>query len=302
MFVQFARRGQIDFENLQLQVKSAALWFVMMIILAIQVSDGLLIVDNQYRELHSVLIEVGDLLQAKRAESAKVALPGTLLECDHSLLILQVAKLMGVSLAWSDSVTSYGATEIAHQLTLVSHFKFASIPVDEIMDGNFQQQSSGEVLAHFQEMKAWNNHITLVVMSEILGEDRPIKRAAVLSLFIAVAHICLNKLQNFDGAMALICALHNSSIFRLKDTWLRGTPHLLAVCITRNNRLPFCPFFSRTEQAEDVGRFGKQRILSSQRNCQDDDHGQAASGPISWYLHWNAGKPERAPDTHLRRR
>jgi hypothetical protein len=95
MFVQFARRGQIDFENLQLQVKSAALWFVMMIILAMQVSDGLLIVDNQYRELHSVLIEVGDLLQAKRAESAKVALPGTLLECDHSLINFAGCKADG---------------------------------------------------------------------------------------------------------------------------------------------------------------------------------------------------------------
>lgn len=102
---------------------------------------------------------------------------------------------------------------LAQQLTLLDHFYFQSVPVLHFLHLRDSQE--------YQRLKEFHNHVSLWMIHQILVRDDPTERASALSYCIDVALKCYSPLRNYDGFMAIVNALNDSSIFRLKLTWAR---------------------------------------------------------------------------------
>lgn len=71
--------------------------------------------------------------------------------------------------------------------------------------------------------KELHNQVSLWIVNQILSRDDVSERAMVLGHCIRIAEKCFSPMQNFDGFMAIMNGLLDSSIFRLKLTWSRIT-------------------------------------------------------------------------------
>jgi son of sevenless-like protein len=131
-------------------------------------------------------------------------------------------------------VTEFHALELARQLTLLESKLFCAIdPQDLIKLGKPRADS-------LKTMSTLSTRITGWVMDRILEETDLKKRTALLKYFIKLSNVsaigsipdppsradlrvcstkrCLD-LQNFSTLFAIVAALHNSTIIRLKRTW-----------------------------------------------------------------------------------
>lgn len=127
---------------------------------------------------------------------------------------VKASKLMGMM-----SVRTQSPLEIARQMTLLQHSLYEVVPVTEFLNMNFQHPETRA--PHFLRLKMCFNSLTLWMMNRVLAEDEVLPRAEVLGRVIEVADYCLTVLQNFDGVMAVVNALEDNAIFRLKDTWAK---------------------------------------------------------------------------------
>jgi len=104
---------------------------------------------------------------------------------------------------------------VAEQITLIDHDNWKAIPSFEWLQKNY---ADNEKSPNFSNMANKFNEWGFWVLTEILKYEHLGPRSAALTLFIDVAKECLS-LNNFNGCCAIIGALNNPAIDRLKATW-----------------------------------------------------------------------------------
>lgn len=116
------------------------------------------------------------------------------------------------------SVLEIPVMELAEQLTLIEFEVFTAIPSHEFLQQGWLKQDKELRSPNLLRMVRLSTRVSRWVVSEILTDDKPAKRAKVIEYFVQVCHALLT-LRNFNGIMAIIAALSGSAIGRLKKTW-----------------------------------------------------------------------------------
>ncbi|XP_047506554.1 ras-specific guanine nucleotide-releasing factor 1-like isoform X2 [Pieris napi] len=132
-----------------------------------------------------------------------------------------------------ECLETLSALEIAEQMTYLDYQIFSSIHSEEFLGQAWTKADKAERAPHILMMTAHFNHISSLVISEILkrvpfpGTPRDLPelqehalkcRVGSIEKWIAVADIA-RCLHNFNGVLQICAALSNTSIFRLKMTW-----------------------------------------------------------------------------------
>ncbi|XP_046966923.1 ras-specific guanine nucleotide-releasing factor 1-like [Vanessa cardui] len=117
-----------------------------------------------------------------------------------------------------ESVETLSALEIAEQMTYLDYQIFSSIHSEEFLGQAWTKSDKAVRAPHILMMTAHFNHISNLVISEILKKYTLTGRVAAIEKWAAVADIA-RCLHNFNGVLQVCAALSNTSIFRLKKTW-----------------------------------------------------------------------------------
>ncbi|XP_045501446.1 ras-specific guanine nucleotide-releasing factor 1-like [Colias croceus] len=120
-----------------------------------------------------------------------------------------------------ESLETLSALEIAEQMTYLDYQIFSSIHSEEFLGQAWTKADKAERAPHILMMTAHFNHISSLVISEILKrmQEHALKcRVSSIEKWVAVADIA-RCLHNFNGVLQICAAISNTSIFRLKKTW-----------------------------------------------------------------------------------
>nr|XP_049702319.1 ras-specific guanine nucleotide-releasing factor 1 [Helicoverpa armigera] len=117
-----------------------------------------------------------------------------------------------------ESVETLSALEIAEQMTYLDYQIFSSINSEEFLGQAWTKADKAERAPHILMMTAHFNHISNLVISEILKKYTLAGRVAAIEKWAAVADIA-RCLHNFNGVLQVCAALSNTSVYRLKKTW-----------------------------------------------------------------------------------
>lgn len=116
------------------------------------------------------------------------------------------------------SVLEIPIMELAEQLTLIEFEVFTAIPLHEFLQQGWLKPDKETRSANLLRMVRLSTRLSRWVVSEILVDDKPAKRAKVIEYFVQLCSALLT-LRNFNGIMAIIAALSGSAVGRLKKTW-----------------------------------------------------------------------------------
>lgn len=117
----------------------------------------------------------------------------------------------------SPSIMDFDTLEIARQITIKQIGLFCSITPEELL-GSKWTKNKGVGAPNVKAMSAFTTGLSNLVVDTILQFDEIKKRAAVIKHWIKIGSQFL-ALNNYDGLMAVTCALNDSSIKRLRMTW-----------------------------------------------------------------------------------
>ncbi|CAK1581336.1 unnamed protein product [Parnassius mnemosyne] len=117
-----------------------------------------------------------------------------------------------------ESIETLSALEIAEQMTYLDYQIFSFIHSQEFLGQAWTKGDKSERAPHILMMTAHFNHISNLVISEILKKCTLLGRVAAIEKWAAVADIA-RCLHNFNGVLQVCAALSNTSIYRLKKTW-----------------------------------------------------------------------------------
>ncbi|KPJ11473.1 Ras-specific guanine nucleotide-releasing factor 1 [Papilio machaon] len=117
-----------------------------------------------------------------------------------------------------ESIETLSALEIAEQMTYLDYQIFSSIHSEEFLGQAWTKADKAERAPHILMMTGHFNHLSNLVISEILKKYTLTGRVAAIEKWAAVADIA-RCLHNFNGVLQICAALSNTSIFRLKKTW-----------------------------------------------------------------------------------
>ncbi|CAB3244175.1 unnamed protein product [Arctia plantaginis] len=117
-----------------------------------------------------------------------------------------------------ESVETLSALEIAEQMTYLDFQIFSSINSEEFLGQAWTKADKAERASHILMMTSHFNHISNLVISEILKKYTLAGRVAAIEKWAAVADIA-RCLHNFNGVLQVCAALSNTSVYRLKKTW-----------------------------------------------------------------------------------
>lgn len=117
----------------------------------------------------------------------------------------------------SPSIMDFDALEIARQITIKQIGLFCSITPEELL-GSKWTKNKGVGAPNVKAMSTFTTGLSNLVVDTILQFDEIKKRAAVIKHWIKIGSQFL-ALNNYDGLMAVTCALNDSSIKRLRMTW-----------------------------------------------------------------------------------
>jgi hypothetical protein len=109
-----------------------------------------------------------------------------------------------------DILLDWDSKDLAEQLTLMEWKLFSQISPQD-----FIRQLRSPSLQRFTK---WFNQISRFFMHTILSAEKKKKRVRVIQHLIDVMQH-LQRLNNFNGIMEIVCALQSSSVCRLKKTW-----------------------------------------------------------------------------------
>ena len=116
------------------------------------------------------------------------------------------------------SVLEIPVTDLAEQLTLIEFEVFTAIPLHEFLQQGWLKSDKDTRSPNLLRMVRLSTRLSRWVVSEILADDKPVKRAKLIEYFVQLCHELL-KLSNFNGIMAVLAALSGSAVGRLKKTW-----------------------------------------------------------------------------------
>ncbi|XP_073960456.1 ras-specific guanine nucleotide-releasing factor 1-like isoform X2 [Choristoneura fumiferana] len=117
-----------------------------------------------------------------------------------------------------ESVETLSALEIAEQMTYLDYQIFSSIHSEEFLGQAWTKADKADRAPHILLMTSHFNHISNLVISEILKKYTLAGRVAAIEKWAAVADIA-RCLHNFNGVLQVCAALSNTSVYRLKKTW-----------------------------------------------------------------------------------
>ncbi|KAK1773856.1 ras guanine nucleotide exchange factor domain-containing protein [Copromyces sp. CBS 386.78] len=117
----------------------------------------------------------------------------------------------------SPSIMDFDALEIARQITIKQIGLFCSITPEELL-GSKWTKNKGVGAPNVKAMSTFTTGLSNLVVDSILRFDELKKRATVIKHWIKIGSQFL-ALNNYDGLMAVTCALTDSSIKRLRMTW-----------------------------------------------------------------------------------
>ncbi|KAJ0175325.1 hypothetical protein K1T71_009466 [Dendrolimus kikuchii] len=117
-----------------------------------------------------------------------------------------------------ESVETLSALEIAEQMTYLDYQIFSSIESEEFLGQAWTKADKADRAPHILMMTSHFNHISNLVISEILKKYTLAGRVAAIEKWAAVADIA-RCLHNFNGVLQVCAALSNTSVYRLKKTW-----------------------------------------------------------------------------------
>ncbi|CAH2049611.1 unnamed protein product, partial [Iphiclides podalirius] len=117
-----------------------------------------------------------------------------------------------------ESIETLSALEIAEQMTYLDYQIFSSIHSEEFLGQAWTKADKADRAPHILMMTGHFNHISNLVISEILKKVTLTGRVASIEKWAAVADIA-RCLHNFNGVLQICAALSNTSIYRLKKTW-----------------------------------------------------------------------------------
>ncbi|KAF3911978.1 hypothetical protein AA313_de0205256 [Arthrobotrys entomopaga] len=120
------------------------------------------------------------------------------------------------------SVIEFDPIEMARQLTIIDQKIFCQIAPHELLGKEWTKKQDNRA-ANVLEMTKLSTQMALWIAFTILNDPDPKKRAAVIKHWIKIADK-LFEMSNFNTMMAIICALNNSTIVRLKKTWELVSP------------------------------------------------------------------------------
>eukprot|EP00298_Acanthocystis_sp_HF-20_P015741 c21246_g1_i1.p1 GENE.c21246_g1_i1~~c21246_g1_i1.p1 ORF type:complete len:757 (-),score=233.91 c21246_g1_i1:71-2341(-) len=129
----------------------------------------------------------------------------------------RVSRKSFFRISFKDPILLYAnATEIAEQLTLLSHQICCDIKLTEFKnwtDARLHDEAPNikRIIDHFNTVSYW-------VQTAILLEETPKMRADVISKFIQIAKHCFS-LKNFNDTRAIVASFISPPIIRLKKTW-----------------------------------------------------------------------------------
>ena len=107
--------------------------------------------------------------------------------------------------------------EVAEQLSIFDEKLFQQITIEEFKDSSWLKKDKYKKSPNLSTLANFFNKISLQIVAECLHGDIK-ERAKTFSFFIHVGKE-LQKLHNYDMLMAVMGALNNSPIQRLKKTW-----------------------------------------------------------------------------------
>ncbi|KAK3493520.1 ras guanine nucleotide exchange factor domain-containing protein [Neurospora crassa] len=117
----------------------------------------------------------------------------------------------------SPSIMDFDPLEIARQITIKQIGLFCSITPKELL-GSKWTKNKGVGAPNVKAMSTFTTGLSNLVVDTILQFDEIKKRAAIIKHWIKIGSQFL-ALNNYDGLMAVTCALNDSSIKRLRMTW-----------------------------------------------------------------------------------
>lgn len=117
----------------------------------------------------------------------------------------------------SPTILDFEPLEIARQLTVMQMSLFCSITPEELL-GLKWTKLGGTGSPNVKAMSTFTTGLTNLVVDTILQHDEVKKRAVAIKCWIKIANQC-SLLHNYDGLMAITCALTAASIKRLQFTW-----------------------------------------------------------------------------------
>jgi hypothetical protein len=104
---------------------------------------------------------------------------------------------------------------IAEHMTALDHECLKAIPMSELLQKNYMDPNKAP---NFSNMAQKLNEWGLWTLKEILKHQELYDRVNALSLFIEISKECLSY-NNFNSCCAILGALNNPAIQRLKNTW-----------------------------------------------------------------------------------
>lgn len=117
----------------------------------------------------------------------------------------------------SPSILDFDPLELARQLTIKQMTLFCSIMPEELLGSKWTKRG-GIGAPNVKAMSSFTTGLSNLVADTILQYDEVKKRASVIKHWIKIANQC-SVLHNYDALMAIICALTDTSIKRLRITW-----------------------------------------------------------------------------------
>jgi len=127
---------------------------------------------------------------------------------------------------------SYSAKELADAINFVLFRIYAKIGPSELHDGSWQGQNRPIKAPHLNLLSYVFNHISFLLIVEILFSKTLEERCKSLEMIIEVGYI-LEKMGNFEGMAAVSCVFSNACIQRLKPVW----SGLNSKCVKRAKKL-----------------------------------------------------------------
>ncbi|KAK6334328.1 hypothetical protein TWF730_003543 [Orbilia blumenaviensis] len=121
------------------------------------------------------------------------------------------------------SVLEFDPHEIARQLTVIDQKIWCQITPHELLGKEWTKKKEDSRAVNVLAMTKLSTQMALWIAFTILNDPDPKRRAAVIKHWIKIADK-LFEMANFNTMMAIICALNNSTIGRLKKTWELVSP------------------------------------------------------------------------------
>ncbi|KNC54245.1 uncharacterized protein AMSG_12312, partial [Thecamonas trahens ATCC 50062] len=124
------------------------------------------------------------------------------------------------------AVTQVEPKELARQLTLMEHSLLRAIQAKEFMKQAWAKKGKERNAPHLLALIEFFNHVSGMIATQVLASPSVERRAFLIKYYVAVARHLL-ALDNFNGIMEVLSALHSAAISRLKLTWAAVEPKVV---------------------------------------------------------------------------